>query len=72
MKSNGACEECKKPNNHHQKLQEIGELVCVGGISSTEHSFYQCDECGSIFIEIVDRGLGGHGRSLIRLTEKIF
>lgn len=71
-----ACKACS--NDREPKgLTEIGRpvtcLVTVGrGHDQTEHTFFQCDECGSVWVRLVDSGAGGHGRFMRRLTADLF
>lgn len=58
-------------------MQPIGEPVRVDtrfgrGTDSTAFKFFQCRECGSIWMEYEDSGAGGHGTFTKRLTEGFF
>lgn len=76
MDSKGACKECGQ-DQFPSKAASIGEnvniMISVGrGHSNTNHSFYQCENCGSVWMVITDSGAGGHGRFPHRLTKKTF
>lgn len=71
-----ACKVCSK-NQEPKSLTEIGKPIttrhAVGrGHDQTEHTFFQCDECGLVWVQLVDSGAGGHGRFWQRLTEGLF
>jgi hypothetical protein len=80
IQSSGICTNCensKISKSLHAKAVKIGSPVLlvekVGrGHSRTEHSFFQCVECGSIWVELVDGGAFGRDRNLRRLTEGLF
>lgn len=71
-----ACNACSN-DREPKALTEIGRpvtcRVAVGrGHDQTEHTFLQCDECGSVWVRLVDSGAGGHGRFMRRLTADLF
>lgn len=77
MNSRGTCAECRSEAPKSKKWKAVGEpVVCrvsVGrGYDQTEHSFYQCSECGSLWVKYEDSEAGGHGTFRKRLTEGLF
>ena len=71
---NSKCNSCAN-KTVSDSCQKIGQQVHInGGIrGDTDHIFYQCNLCGSVLVEIQDRGgLGGHGTFYHLLTEKLF
>ena len=52
--------DCEAPNKF---FTEIGRPVVTGTSESpTDYTFYQCSECGAIWTEYADSGLGGGGK----------
>ena len=70
--ANNICDKCKKG-----KLKPIGNSVCIEtsvgrGKDRTDYSFFQCNECGSVWTQYEDSGAGGHGRFWECLTKGHF
>jgi hypothetical protein len=64
-----------KPSTIH--LKQIGRVITdeteVGrGYARTTHTFLQCPDCGSVWMELADYGAGGSGKSWHNLTAKYF
>jgi hypothetical protein len=77
MNTQGACTKCKGARHRHKSWQPIGEPVVthttIGrGYDQTEHKFFQCSECGSVWVEYEDNGAGGHDTLIKLLTEGLF
>jgi hypothetical protein len=80
IQSSGVCTSCensKTSNSLHTGVVGIGSPVAIEekvgrGHSRIEHSFFQCHECGSVWVELLDRGAFGRDRHLRRLTEGLF
>jgi hypothetical protein len=79
MRSNGACDACKSQvgTAASKSWKSIGEEVLIevavgGGKDRTNHEFFQCPTCGSIWVRHEDSGAGGRGRYLERLTKSLF
>jgi len=80
VSSEGTCEGCRDAANggpDRKSLEKIGNTVQtevkVGrGIDRTDHSFFQCNHCGSVWVKLEDSGAGCHGRFWRRLTEGLF
>jgi hypothetical protein len=56
-------------------LAEIGSQVHIDGgmVGHTYHTFYQCKDCGSVWVEIQDQGgVGGNGTYYHLLTERFY
>ena len=76
IKSNGSCSECKA-EEFPAINEKIGKNVIIDitvgrGYSRTEHLYFQCLKCGSIWQRIVDSGTGGNGTFNNRLTKNVF
>jgi hypothetical protein len=68
------CEGCKakKPSS---SWKPIGETVHINGgrAGDTDHSFFQCKDCGTMWIEVKDLGgFGGKGTFYHPLTDKFY
>jgi hypothetical protein len=80
VNSTGVCGEClaaEHMNHLPGAVVAIGDdvsiRVAVGrGHDTTVHSFHQCENCGSIWVQYSDSGAGGHGRFIRRLTAGLF
>lgn len=78
--SEGTCGSCKVTGAGgppQTNLEQIGSRVLTesrrgSGKERTDHSFFQCKKCGSVWVELEDSGMGGHGRFWRRLTESLF
>jgi uncharacterized protein with PIN domain len=71
-----ACNVCSKDQTPPH-LAPIGRPVVIRtsvgrGHDQTEHTFSQCEECGSVWVKYVDSGAGGHGTFWKRLTAGLF
>lgn len=67
----GLCEECKA-EEFPRKNDKVGKKVIADialgrGYSRTEYEYFQCLECGSIWLTMTDSGAGGHGTYRSRL-----
>ncbi len=74
IKHSESCDSCKS-NTPSDSWIEIGLQVHIeGGIEGdTNHTLYQCGDCGATWIKIVDQGgIGGHGTFYHSLTERFF
>lgn len=63
---------CKSCN---ETLKEIGDPVHITGgkEGDTDHSFFQCSKCGSIWVKVKDSGgLGGNGTFFHSLTKSFY
>ena len=74
IKFAGQCKACAngKPT---KSWQEIGEKVHIEGGKNgdTEHTFFQCGQCGSLWLQVDDiGGIGGYGTYFHRLTKGFF
>ena len=80
MESKGVCESClssEKAGKLHDNTRSIGNEVLIiskvgRGKDRTEHVFFQCINCGSVWVKLVDSGAGGHGLFYQRLTKSLF
>lgn len=80
MLSAGACGRCREadksnrlPDTASQIGDEVSFTTAIGaGHDSTDHTFHQCKDCGSVWVKYVDSGAGGHGRFTRRLTASLF
>jgi len=78
MESNGTCTACHAKNGGAApQWKQIGEPVKTTiqlgkGHDDTDHTFYQCWICGSVWVRYSDSGAGGHGTFYKRLTESLF
>lgn len=80
MESNGACYSCRSSDvsrRLHDQIKSIGDDVLIitkvgRGKDRTEHIFFQCINCGSVWVKLVDSGAGGHGLFFQRLTKDLF
>ena len=69
IKHKSNCESC------NDSLEEIGQPVHIDGGRSgdTDHTFYQCRECGALWVRVKDSGgLGGNGTFYHSLTDRFF
>jgi len=70
----GKCAECTT-GNPSDSCVGIGQDVHINGgpAGDTDHSFMQCQKCGSVFVRIRDRGgLGGNGTFYQVLTRDLY
>ena len=68
------CNSCEA-KNLSDSSSEIGEQVHIAGgkEGDTNHTFYQCKDCGSVWMKIEDiGGLGGHGTFFHLLTKGFY
>lgn len=80
MKSSGSCDYCKKAATEKgipETAKPIGDAVVIRtsigrGHDQTDHNFFQCSECGSVWVTLIDSGAGGHGRFHRCLTSELF
>jgi len=73
IKFNGKCHDCSN-KAFSKNRNEIGSQVnIVSNIGDTNHTFYQCCVCGSLWIKIQDQGgISGKGTFYYSLTEKFY
>jgi hypothetical protein len=73
ISSKGVCSSCEK-ESYHEKLVMVGTEVRTdeGKAGSTHYTFLQCQECGSIICEYVDKGWGSGGPYFKRITSSFF
>jgi DNA-directed RNA polymerase subunit M/transcription elongation factor TFIIS len=80
MNSSGTCSSCRNaevakviPETANAIGDEVVISTTVGrGYDQTVHTFYQCADCGSVWVTYVESGAGGHGRFHERLTKSLF
>ena len=79
--SKGTCQACKAADGNmprQETVEQIGNQVftesIVGrGTDRTDYSFFQCKQCGSIWLNYEESGAGGHGGPWWkRLTKEFF
>ncbi len=71
---NGKCADCTA-GNPSTSCVEIGQDVHINGgrAGDTDHSFLQCQSCGSVLVRIRDSGgLGGNGTFYQVLTRGLY
>jgi len=70
MNSSGKCIHCKaaalSSNTLPKSLKSIGQSVMISttigrGHDQTLYKFFQCPDCGSVWMAYADSGAGGHG-----------
>ncbi len=77
MKTTGTCTQCRSASSKSDTWNAIGEnVVCetaMGrGYAQTEYRFFQCAQCGSVFVEYEDSGAGGRGKFIQHLTKRLY
>ena len=80
IQSSGTCARCRAGISASEApgaLNPIGDSVAIRtqvgrGHDQTLHEFFQCDECGTVWARLTDSGVGGHGLSYQRLTDKLY
>ncbi len=71
------CESCREAKHPPATATKIGTPVLIRlkigrGSDDTIHTFLQCPECGDLWVELRESGVGGHGRFYRRLTVDLF
>ena len=76
MQTNGKCNSCKNaqiPSNSKGIGEDVYHEMAIGkGYDRTDFKFFQCLDCGSIWVQYKDSGAGGHGNFSKNLTNKLF
>lgn len=69
------CDKCKNNEFPKQIVEQIGNPVNVsaGKVGDSYYTFFQCLECGSIWLNVKDcGGLGGKGSFYHLISDRFF